>query len=109
MGDDYIDAKPDQLSRKLRSAIASRLGIPELERDVLAFRVAKAVQPSSQNIGEWVWRRRGHQYADAWQFLGGLGERSFVHAQQNGRQRTDEVAPPHATLLPETLSKASIA
>jgi hypothetical protein len=60
MSDDHIDPEPDQLSRKLRGTIGSPLCIPDFERDVLAFRVAKAAQTSPQYIREWMWRRSGH-------------------------------------------------
>jgi hypothetical protein len=57
MSDDRVDAKLDQLSGKLCGAIASPPGIAELERDVLAFRIAKIAQTPPKSIGKWMWRR----------------------------------------------------
>jgi hypothetical protein len=44
MSDDHVDAYLDQLGSKVRSAITSPPGIAELERDVLAFRIAEIAQ-----------------------------------------------------------------
>jgi len=44
MGDDDIDLRPDKLGRELRGAIASAIGIAELDLNVLAFRIAEGVQ-----------------------------------------------------------------
>jgi hypothetical protein len=43
MGDDDIDAEPDEFFSELLSAIASPIGIAELNLDVLALRVAKGM------------------------------------------------------------------
>jgi hypothetical protein len=52
MGDDYIDAKLDKLVSELLGTIASRLGIAELDLDVLAFRIAEGVQTAPESISE---------------------------------------------------------
>src|SRR5437660_8766619 len=56
MGDDDIDAKPDELFSILLGTIASPIGVAELDPDVLAFRVAKGVQTAPESISE---RMRG--------------------------------------------------
>jgi hypothetical protein len=55
MGDDDIDAKPDELFGKLLGAIASPLCIAELNSDVLAFRIATCAQSSPKGIGKRMW------------------------------------------------------
>ena len=52
MGDDDIDAKPDELFSILLGTIASPVGIAELDLDVLAFRVAEGVQTAPEGISE---------------------------------------------------------
>jgi hypothetical protein len=69
MGDDNIDARPDKLGSELRGAVASRIRIAKLDRDVLAFRVAESAQPAPEGIGEWMRRRCGYQHADKGQSL----------------------------------------
>jgi hypothetical protein len=57
MRDDDIDAKPDKLLSELLCAIASPVAIAKLNHDVLAFRIAEAVQASPERVGERMWRR----------------------------------------------------
>src|SRR5262249_40447578 len=68
MGDDYIDIKPHELFTILLGAIASPLGIAELDRDVLAFRIAESAQSSSKGIGKRMWSRRRDQHSNMRQF-----------------------------------------
>ena len=56
MGDDDIDAKPDEFFSELLGTIASPLGIAELDLDVLAIRVAKGAQTAPESIRKRVWR-----------------------------------------------------
>jgi hypothetical protein len=51
MGDDDIDTSPDKLSREFRSAVASNIGIEELDCDVLAFRVISSPRRKSSANG----------------------------------------------------------
>jgi hypothetical protein len=60
--------QPDQLGSKLGGAVASPHGVAELERDILAFRIAKGVQTSSEGIGERIRGRRAYQHTNAGQF-----------------------------------------
>jgi hypothetical protein len=68
MGDDYIDIKPDELFSELLGAIASPLGIAELDRYVLAFRIPKCMQSSPKGIGKRMSGRPGHQHSNTRQF-----------------------------------------
>ena len=68
MGDDYIDIEPDEFFGKLLSTIASRVGVAELNLDVLAFRIAEAVQTAPESIRKWMRRRGRHQHANIRQF-----------------------------------------
>jgi hypothetical protein len=43
MGDDDIDAEPDEFFSELLGTITSPVGIAELDLDVLAFRIAEGV------------------------------------------------------------------
>jgi hypothetical protein len=43
MGDDYVDAEPDELFSILLGAITSALGIPKLDLNVPALRIAERV------------------------------------------------------------------
>jgi len=68
MGDDDIDAKPDELFSILLGTIASPIGVAELDPDVRAFRVAKGVQTAPESISERMRGRSRHQHADEGQF-----------------------------------------
>jgi hypothetical protein len=68
MGDDDIDAKPDELFSILLGTIALPVGVAELDPDVLAFRVAKGVQTAPESISERMRGRSRHQYANEGQF-----------------------------------------
>ena len=68
MGDDDIDAKPDELFSILLGTIASPIGVAKLDPDVLAFRVAKGVQTAPESISERMRGRSRHQHADEGQF-----------------------------------------
>src|SRR5262249_44196511 len=95
MGDDYIDAKPDQLFSKLLGAIAAPLGIAELDLDVLAFRIAEGVQTAPESVSKWMWRRRRHQHANMGQLSGLLSaRREWPHGRRAAEER-DELAPFH--------------
>jgi hypothetical protein len=95
MGDYNVDAKLDEFFRELLGAIASSVGIAELNRNVLAFRIAKGVQTAPEGVGEWMRRRRGYQHADARQFSDLLRECSTWRAEQSNRQDADQIAPSH--------------
>jgi hypothetical protein len=41
MCDDDIDVRPDKLGSELRGAVSASIGIENLDRNVLAFRVAE--------------------------------------------------------------------
>ena len=56
MGDDDIDAKPDELFRILLGTIALPIGVAEIDLDVLAFRIAKRVQTTPECIRKRVRR-----------------------------------------------------
>ena len=60
MGDDYINAKPDELFSELLSTVASRVGVAELDLDVLALRIPEGVQTTPESIREWMRRGRRH-------------------------------------------------
>jgi hypothetical protein len=69
MGDDDIDAEPDEFFSELLSTIASRFGIAELDFDILAFQIAKSMQTAPERISERVRRRRRHQHTNMRQFF----------------------------------------
>src|SRR5258708_14639202 len=50
MGDDDIDAEPDEFFSELLGTITSPVGIAELDLDVLAFRIAESMQTAPQHI-----------------------------------------------------------
>ena len=68
MGDDDIDAEPDEFFSELLGAIASPVGIAELDLDVLAFRIAEGMQTAPESISERMRRRRRHQHANKGRF-----------------------------------------
>ena len=55
MGDDYIDAKPDEFFSELLGAIASQIGVSKLNLYVLTFRIAESMQPAPKRISERMW------------------------------------------------------
>src|SRR6516225_4520145 len=67
MGDDDIDAEPDEFFSELLGTIASRVGIAELDLDILAFRIAESMQTAPERISDRVRRRRRHQHTNMWQ------------------------------------------
>ena len=83
MGDDDIDGQPDQLGSKLGGAVASPHGVAELKSDILAFRIAKGGQTSSEGIGERKRGRCAYQHTDAGQLCESLRERSTWRPEQN--------------------------
>jgi hypothetical protein len=87
MGDDYIDTEPDQLFSILRGAIASPVGIAELDVDVLAFRITEGLQTAPESISERMRRRRRHQHPNKGDFRWLLcarceGPRDYCAAEQ---------------------------
>jgi hypothetical protein len=56
MGDDYVDVESNELFSKLRGAVASPIGIAELDLDVLAFRIPECMQSAPESIGKRVRR-----------------------------------------------------
>jgi hypothetical protein len=52
MGDDDIDIEPNEFFGVFLGAIAPRVGIAELDLDVLTFRVTKRVQTAPESISE---------------------------------------------------------
>ena len=89
MGDDDIDIEPDEFFSVLLGAIASRVGIAELDLDVLAFRIAEGVQSAPESISERMRRRRRHQHANKGQFSRLLCPR---------RERPRRRAPPSSVM-----------
>jgi hypothetical protein len=87
MGDDHIDAKSDQFFSELLGAIAPPFGIAELDRDVLAFRIAKRAQSLSKSIGKRMWGRSGDEHSNTRQFsrlLRARGERPGDRSAEKG-------------------------
>jgi hypothetical protein len=95
MGDDDIDTRPDKLGSELRGAVASPIGIEELYRDVLAFRVAESKQTAPEGVGKRMRRRRRHQHANMAQFSGLLCARRKRPSCHRAADERDELAPPH--------------
>jgi len=95
MGDDDIDAKPDELFRILLGTIALPIGVAELDPDVLAFRVAKGVQTAPESISERMRGRSRHQHADEGQFSRSLCPRRKRPDSRRATKQRDELTPPH--------------
>ena len=56
MGDDDIDIEPNEFFGVFLGAIAPRVGIAELDLDVLAFRIPECMQSAPESIRERVRR-----------------------------------------------------
>src|ERR1700747_2699042 len=91
MGDDDIDAKPDEFFSELLGTITSPVGVAELDLDVLAFRIAE-LQTAPERISERVRRRRRHQYANMGQFSWLLCARPERPACRRAAEQRDERA-----------------
>jgi hypothetical protein len=93
MGDDDIDAEPDEFFSELLGTITSPVGIAELDLDVLAFRIAESMQTAPERISERVRRRRRHQYANMGQFSRLLCARRERQRRRRTAEQRDELAP----------------
>jgi hypothetical protein len=99
MGDDYIDAKPDQLFSKLLRPIAAPLGIAELDLDVLAFRIAEGVQAAPESISKRMRRRGRHQHANIGQFPRLLRTRCERPRSRRAAEQRNEITTFHVCPL----------
>src|ERR1700722_6699513 len=99
MGDDDIDAEPDELFSILLGTIALPIGVAELDPDVLAFRVAKSVQAAPESIRERMRGRRRHQYADEGRFSRLLRRRRKRPCHRRAAKQRDEFATSHGYSL----------
>src|SRR6516162_7947841 len=77
-------------------AIAAPSGIPEVDRDITAFRVAELLQTPPEGVGEWVRRRGGYQHADERQFSRLLRARRERPRRCCAADERDERAPLHS-------------
>src|SRR5438552_1573427 len=95
MGDDDIDAEPDEFFSELLGTIASRFGIAELDLDILAFRIAESMQTTPERISERVRRRRRHQHTNTRQFSRLLCPRREWPRHRRTANKLDELTPLH--------------